>query len=332
MRFLPSHCPQGLCPSLTSGRFRFRRKGSFLRGVDGRRVPRFLCLECQRTFSLQTFRLDYRLKRPQLSLQLFFPLIGKVTLRQLARTLGCTRKVVAQRIRLLGEHCRDFHARVLAGTARAACSQLQLDELETFEHHRLLKPLTVPVLIEPKSFFVFDTAVAPLPCRGGLTGRLRRAKARLEAQLGPRRSGSREAVRRCFQTARDHLGGAQVTVTTDRKSSYPGILRQVFGETGSLHQQIDAGEPRKYGSGLFAINLTLAMLRDGLSRLVRRSWAASKRALWLQRHLWIWTCWRNYLRARANWRPHWTPAMQLGLLQRPLRKEELLRWRIFPQK
>ena len=80
---------------------------------------------------------------------------------------------------------------------------------------------------------------------------------------------------------------------------------------------------RDRANPLFAINHTLAMLRDGVSRLVRRSWAASKRSRKLQLHLWIWACWRNYVRGITNRAPRVTPAMVASLERRPIRPAHL---------
>jgi len=108
MRFAPRFCPRPLCPSARSRHFRWRRKGYFCRQCDGRFVQRFLCLECRRFFSIQSFRLDYRLRKPHLHLTLFRDFVSKTTMRQSARTLGCTRRTVAHRLKLLGEHCRAY--------------------------------------------------------------------------------------------------------------------------------------------------------------------------------------------------------------------------------
>ncbi|MCK6445681.1 MAG: hypothetical protein L6Q99_04755, partial [Planctomycetes bacterium] len=66
MHFHPKFCPRPDCPSHAGSPFLFRRRGYFRRRCDTRKVPRFLCLTCSRGFSSQTFRVDYRLKRPDL--------------------------------------------------------------------------------------------------------------------------------------------------------------------------------------------------------------------------------------------------------------------------
>ena len=331
MLFLPRHCPLPDCPSHTTHHFRWRRKGRFRRLCDGRSVPRFLCLECQRTFSSQTFRVDYRLRKPRLHLDLFKDFVSKTTMRQSARTLGCTRRTVAHRLALLGRHCQAFHESILehARARRGVDGIFQLDELETFEHSRRLKPVTVPVLIERTSFFVLHAACAPLPARGGLSPAMRLKKEALERREGKRRSGSVAAVREAFAClARVCPSSGPVAVQTDRKTSYAANLKRIFGHR-TRHERYSSKAARNYSNPLFPINHTLAMMRDGVSRLVRRTWAAAKLRDRLASHLWIWIAYRNYVRGITNKARHITPAMALGIEREKWRREELLAWRVF---
>jgi transposase-like protein len=329
--FVPRHCPRPDCPSHSSHHFRWRRKGRYARRCDGRSVPRFTCLECHRTFSSQTFRLDYRLRKPKLHLELFDDFVSKSTMRQSSRMLKCRRKTVAHRLALLGEHCRRFHEAALERARKSGGigGAFQLDELETFEHSRRLKPVTVPFLIERSSYFVVHAATAPLPARGGLSPRWRKKKEMLEAVLGRRRSGSVAAVRECFERLDAlHPRAQSVAVSTDRKKSYCPTLRRVFGAR-MQHAQHSSTAVRNYKNPLFPINHTFAMLRDGVSRLVRRNWGAAKLRERLERHLWIWIAYRNYVRGITNDAPDTTPAMALGIERFQWRREELLGWRIF---
>jgi transposase-like protein len=331
MRFHPRHCPRSACSSHITRHFRWRRKGFFHRLCDGRFVQRFLCLECRRTFSVQSFRLDYRLRKPRLHLALFKDFVSKTTLRQSARTLGCTRKTVTHRLKLLGRHCREFHHAVLErARTRGIVGTFQLDELESFEHSRRLKPLTVPVLIERTSFFVLHAECAPLAVRGPLSAANRIRKEANELLMGKRRSGSVQAVRNALECmARVHRAAALVVVQTDRKKSYATRLRQLFGER-IRHEQYSSTALRNYTNPLFPINHTLAMMRDGVSRLVRRSWAASKIRERLELHIWIWIAYRNYVRAITNSANRTTAAMALGIDHKKWKREELLAWRVVP--
>ena len=262
-------------------------------------------------------------------------LCSKVTLRQSARFHRCNRKTIAARLKLFGEHCKEVHARVLEG-ARAKggiTGSFQFDELETYETDRRLFPLTVPVLIERKSYFVLDLECATLPARGGLRPADKARKEQIEQATGvKRKSGSRAAVARAFERLeRVVQPQSKVRVQTDEKHTYAAELKKRFGERLE-HARYSSKAPRVYGSALFPINHTLAMMRDGISRLVRRTWAASKLRAKLERHAWIWVVWRNYVRGITNAYPRRPPAMVLGVETKRWRPSEICAWKIFPRR
>ena len=331
-RFRPDHCPFTPCPSRRGeAAFGCSRKGSFLRKVDGRSVQRFQCHACGRRFSSQSFRLDYRLHRPRLTSLIFDLFVSKTTMRQMARIAGCKRKTVEHRLHLLAAHCREFHQQVLdRAVARGGIQgSFQLDELETFETDRRLMPVTVPVLIERRSYYVLHVETAPLPARGRLSKAKRKLKEKLEKVLGKRRSGSRKAVESTLSVLRSVLPkDAYLDIQTDRKSSYKTLIWKLFQGRLAAHVRESSKRARDYSNVLFPINHTLAMMRDGVSRLVRRSWAASKKRDRLELHLWIWLVYRNYIRGVTNSAPGVTPAMALGVEDRRWLKADLLRWRV----
>ena len=329
MRYQPRSCPRPDCPAAPERReapFLYQRKGFYRRLCDGRLVQRFRCLVCRRGFSLQTLRLDYRLHKPRLSAVLFAHLVSKVTHRQSARLLGCSRKTVLARLELLGRHARELHERLLeqAPPGLFGARAFQLDELETFEGSRRLSPLTVPVLIERSSLFVLHAQTAPLPARGGLRPKDRERKRERERVHGKRTSGSREAVSRCLEVLERQLGPeTRARLETDLKASYASLAKRLFAER-VVHLRSSSKLARTRSNPLFAINHTLAMLRDGLSRLVRRTWAGAKRRSALERHLWIWIVWRNYVRGITNKAPRTSPAMALGVLAHKLSVRDVL--------
>lgn len=323
MTFQPPFCP--VCPAALPRQLACHKNGRFRRKVDGRLVQRYLCRLCGQSFSNQTFRLDFRLRKPALMREIYRALVAKVTQRQCARLLGISRHTVAQRLVLLGNHCREFHRCRLERAGRPLLAgTFQLDELESFEHERRIKPLTVPVLIHRQSFFIVATSTASLPARGRLAPRFQAKKRALEERLGKRRSGSRRAVRECLsQLARQRDPSQDLRLETDRKSTYPRLVREELGARVEHHRE-DSKAPRCYGSVLFAINHTLAQLRDGLSRLVRRTWATTKREERLGLHLWVWMSYRNYVRPLTN-RVRWlSSAMAIGLERKRWSVTELL--------
>jgi transposase-like protein len=331
--FRPPQCPRPGCPSHAAlgPPFRFRSRGRFRRACDGRTVHRFHCYVCQRSFSVQTFRVDYRLQRPQLTGPIFDAFVSKVTQRQTARTLSCTRKTVRRRLLLLARHSREFQSAVLerARLRGIVYGRFQLDEQQTFERDRRLQPVTFPVLIHEESRFVLHVEAATLPARGGLRKSDLERKRRFEAKFGVRRSGSRKAVKRCFQElARVRNPGVLSVMVTDQAPHYPGALAETM--SGNIVHMRCSGKLKDISSPLWPINHTLAMLRDGLSRLVRKTWGATKERAWLAEHAWIWIAYRNYIRGFTNKHRHRSSAQRAGYVSRAFSKASFFEWRVLP--
>jgi len=60
------------------------------------------------------------------------------------------------------------------------------------------------------------------------------------------------------------------------------------------------GELKKIGfDPLFSLNHTAAMIRDGVSRLVRKTWGNSKRMDRLEDHLFVYAHYHNTVRLQA---------------------------------
>lgn len=319
-RFEPDHCPHPDCKDATS--FRCQRHGTYRRACDGREVQRFRCQSCLHTFSVQTFRFDYRHRKPRINHLLLNAFVSKNTQRQASRTFRLNRKTIAHRLELMGRHCELYHRRALdAAPSLAFLDAFALDELETFEKDRVNMPLTMPMLVSRHTLFILDFEVGTLPPRGRKpAGLVRHA----------RRSQSSEAVLAILQRAAK-LGAPERAVpacfATDKKTTYPGLIQRAFGGRAS-HTQVDAQLPRTSQNPLFAVNLTFAMLRDGISRLVRRNWGHSKLAAKLVRHAWIWVAWRNYVRIRTVRTPGETAATAAMIAKRPVKPMELMRERL----
>lgn len=328
--FKPPHCPNHFCASESPEvDFRFCRRGSFYRKCDGRRIPRFRCLSCNQGFSSQTFRGNYRWRKPILHHSLMHLLCSKVSRRQAARILGVNRKTVERRFTLLSRVAHDFHfAQLNRCRERGGIHGIfQLDELETFEHNRRIKPVTLAVTIERHSYFVLGAFAGKMGSRGQLNSHYLRRKRLIELEEGPRRSESRRVVRKSLDLLDYCLSPkASVHLQSDKKKSYPIDLKKSCWGRYIQHEVTSSKDVRDYHNSLFPINHTLAMMRDGLSCLVRRSWAASKKKSGLQRHCWIWIAWRNYVRGVTN-RTKTTPAQELGVSFSSFQMKEIYHWR-----
>ena len=200
--------------------------------------------------------------------------------------------------------------------------RFQFDEMESFEHHRILKPLTAGVLVEGGSGFLVDSAVGTLRSRAGKSEASRRRREHFERRWGRRRSESGRVVVRCLKRLRGARWGTELW--TDLKGTYAVYARRNL--PGVVHMRVSGKLPKGPDHPLFWVNHTQAKTRDGMSRLRRRTWCTTKKGRNLGYHFSIYAGWHNYVRWRTN-RTRRTPAMVLGVAGRRLRVEELFAWR-----
>jgi len=323
MTFEPPRCPFAGCPAFANPPRRFPRWGWFR--VKCRKAPerRYRCPSCRRTFSRQTFRQNYRDRRPETNVLLFELLTGGMGLRQSARMLGLSCSGVQHKMRKIAATCGGLH-RNLSRKLPTGRTYL-LDEEESYEGSSI-RTVTVPIVIERESWFIVATGAAPIR-RLARKGTSRRTwQDAHERKHGRRPDLSRECVRGALRELA-HKREGPLQLHTDRKSSYATLCREVFRDEVT-HMTTAGSEARTTRNPLFPINSTIAMSRDNCGRLRRKSWLVSKAVRFLKAHLDIFAVYRNYVRKRFNRDdPKRAPACFLGLLPRGLWPSEALRWR-----
>jgi hypothetical protein len=279
----------------------------------------YRCRHCRRAFSARRFCVEFRLHKPHLTPWALSQLVSCVSLRQAARQREgvLSRGALSRRLWRYGRHSHRL-LRLAVRRGGTLAGEFQLDEAESFEGGRREAPLTIPVLIHSESRFLVAAAVGTLPPRRA---------ARKRAGATPRRHRSRRVVSRCLSRLALLSRRAPVFLDTDRKPLYGSLLRERAELRRVGHTTYSSRLPRGAGSPLFPINHTLAMVRDGLSRMRRRTWCTTKRRAWLWAHLGLWAAWRNFTRRRFNFDRE-TPAQLVGLASRRWRLAELVRWRL----
>jgi transposase-like protein len=303
----------------------FHLHGHYRAECRAHTVPRFRCSACQRTFSRQTFRADYRDHRPDLNARLFLLLASGLGLRQSARTLGLSLRCCELKFRKIARHIRRVNLN-LRGDLPSGAS-FQLDEFETFEGRRNARPLSVPVLIERDSRFLVWAESAAIRPRGKMTSSRRHAIERDEKRLGKRRDLSRRSVRRTLIRGADISGALPIVMLeTDKKTSYVALAKEAFGGHRLVHRTTSSKLPRDVRNPLFPINHTEAIARDLMGRLRRRSWLASKKRRYLDLGLQLFAAYRNYVRRRFNG-DAFSAAQMLGFVPHRMSASELISWR-----
>src|SRR6056297_3144295 len=185
---MTTHCPK--CSSSTKNIMKY---GFYVRKSDSRIIQRFKCKSCLHHFSSATFSRNYNQNRRRLN-----PLIAKqhsslTSQRRLAIILGCNRKTIARKLKILAEQARQDHK---AWIKDKVFDHVQFDDLETIEHTKM-KPVTVTVIVS-RSRKILGFEVARIPAKGLLASKSRK-------KYGLRPNEAPQARDRLFNEISSHI-------------------------------------------------------------------------------------------------------------------------------
>jgi len=248
------------------------RFGTYHRTSDSRDVKRYRCLLCKRTFSESTKDTCFGQKKRQKNNAIFEHLASGVSERRTARLLRIQRKTVSRRVKFLGALA---HEAIRIQTAETHVTELQFDDLETFEHTKL-KPLSVPLALHGKTRQILGFGVAMMAAKGHL------AKKSVK-KYGVRRDERSRVRKELFKEIAPAIAENAIIKSDsnpyyvqDIKKYFPGREHQTcLGKRGAVTGQ---GELKKVKyDPIFSLNHTCAMLRANIARLIRKTWCTTKK-------------------------------------------------------
>jgi transposase-like protein len=248
------------------------QNGAYWRRSDYRKIKRYKCRICKKTYSSATNNPAKYQKRRDINGELIRLLASSVSLRRSAHLLGVTYKTVRKHLVFVGKQ-----AKITLQNQRKAMppvTAMQFDELETIEHTKL-KPLSLAVAVEKDTQRILGVTVARMPAKGKIA-KLSRKK------YGPRADERPAKLRELIAELAPHIG-KNSCIETDQLATYPPMFKTLCptathctykGQPSTIAGQ---GELKKGGfDPLFDINHTLAMCRANINRLIRRSWCTTK--------------------------------------------------------
>lgn len=325
-RRVPPFCPNPRCDSHgKSGSWRFKKKGFFLRQARPRRVQRYLCTHCGRNFSSQTFSTTYWLRHPELLVPVFYRSLGCSAFRQIAQEFGRSHTTIMRLAERMGRHCLLFHENF---RPRVPPEPLVLDGLRSFEFGQYW-PFDLNILIG-KSHFIYGFNDAELRRSGTMRPAQRRRRAKVEAECGrPDPRATQQAVRELV--ARVVPEGASVVLHTDQHRAYRVALGKLT-DRNITHSTTSSKASRTPRNPLFPANLADLLLRHTSANHKRETIAFSKRRQSALYRAAMFVVWRNYIKPTSEKRRSPPPGVQLGLIPKALRGEDVLGERLFPWK
>ena len=340
-RFAPAFCPWRDCRQHTVARrqpFAYEPAGGYYRS-DRRRVPRYRCLACLRTFSKQTFAVSYFLKRPELLVPICAGLQAGSAHRQIARSLGCAPSTVTRLSARLGRHALLLNATALLELG--SCEEpLVMDHFESFVRTQDY-PLGVATVVGHRSWFVY--ALDPAPhARTGTRSPAQEARRRARPPQ-PTRGGYTGSVARVLDALLHFFPqDGEIRLISDGHDAYTRTLTRLRFRDRVHHTAFPnpkrgpKGSPRSKAArqrdaAMFANDLWHMLLRHTAAHHRRETIAFGRRTNAVLERLYLAAVWRNFVKGVSERRPdRTTPAMRLGLAAQPWSCPGVLAGRLFP--
>ncbi len=335
-RFMPPFCPWPECPAHRAPGQGFRRYGSYRVKNSPKCIPRYLCVDCERTCSRQTFSTTYYLKRPELLVSIASGLAACSCHRQLSRSLHCAKTSVTRQAERLGRHAILFQSRCHAQLP-ALAEPVVHDHFEAFIG-RQDRALGIGTAVGAESWYVYD--IDPAPHRG--SGRRPDRKPEDGTMVRVNRSYI-ESIRRTMRALSRHLSGADpLVLRADGRIDYRVALRDKTLQRRVVLQVFPnpvrgpKGTPRSPEAverdlAMFPIDQLHQLLRHTCSDHKRETIAFGRRLESILGRATLMAVWKNFIKARSERAPdRTTPAMRLGLTEKRWIFDRVLARRLFP--
>jgi hypothetical protein len=267
------------------------KKGTFYRLCDRRRIQRYLCRNCGTLFSSATHSPEYKQKKRgyhQLVRELFS---SGMSQRRMAIHLDLNLKTVVRKFRIVSKGAARDHEKWLETIPPHSITEVQFDDLETFEHTRC-KPISVTLMVNKKTREILGFQASQMPANGHLAKIARK-------KYGKRKDLRREGWESLFKQSKRILS-PEVVIESDQNPHYPMFVKKHLPRASHIQHpglrgsHTGQGEIKKGGfDPLFSLNHTCAMLRANINRLFRKTWCTTKLKDRLMDHLALYVRYHN---------------------------------------
>jgi hypothetical protein len=217
-----------------------------------------------------------------------------------------------------------FHQQMMQGCP--AATEVVVDGFESFEYSQYF-PIHHHIAVEKGTDFIIYFTDSELRRKGRMTEVQKKRRTILEKELGrPDPKAIEKDMRELLDVTL--TDGLTSTVFSDDHPAYKGSLRGLGFKVD--HRITPGSAHRDKNNSMWEINLLDLLIRHCSANHKRETIAWSKRRQASAERLAILLVWRNYIKCRREKvRGSPTPAMERGMVNRPLEIGELLQLRIF---
>ncbi len=281
------------CPKKSCHSDQIIKNGFYFRKNDSRKIQRFKCVRCDTKFSASTGTLEFGQKKRRVNFLLLKLFCSKVSQRRAAKIAGVNKNTVAHKFDYWAKKAELKNRKFNEKLAKNPAQHIQFDDLITKEKTKL-KPLSVTVAVDVTRKYILCAEVSQIAAFGHLA-KISRKK------YGKRKSNHLENLNSTFSEL-TKVVGERALIESDEHRNYEPVVRRYFPRAEYLQYKSEKGciagqgELKKVSfDPIFQINHTLAMMRDSIATMVRRSWCCTQDPKRLTGHMQIFIYYYNQI-------------------------------------
>ncbi len=277
------------------------------------KVPRYRCNACGKTFSRQTFRLDYYAKHILSYRDIVQRLSSCESLSAIGRALGASTDTISNRISRASRQALALSSEV--SSRMQPEEDLAADGFESFCRSQYF-PNNITLLVGSTSQYVYAADHVTLRRKGRMTAQQKKTRTTLETLWKPEPGGIERSFCRIADEALRVYAATQrtkLTLWTDEHKSYTRALAHsqhvsLLVQTGLLqHRVISSRAARTTKNPLFPVNYLDRELRKDLHEHVRETVCFGRNVNRQMERLSVYLLWHNSMkrhRAREGPKPN----------------------------
>ena len=273
-------------------------------------VPRYQCKLCGKTFSTQSFSLDYWVHKPVDYLPLIISLVSTSGQGNMSRFTSLRYEVIQNRCERLCRLFLSLHAHLRSLFTPE--EPFALDGFESFSRSHYF-PNNINLLVGADSEFIYGMSFSQLRRKGRMSEKQKLHREVLEARFGKARAnevemGTASLINDLCTLLRSNKIETAV-LRTDEHKAYPRALKRVEGSEELItHEQYSSRAPRGMHNPLFSVNYVDRQVRKDQANHVRESVQFARCPAAMMVRLTIYQIYHNYLmprRVRAQRKGDW---------------------------
>ena len=297
--YIPRFCPNKHCTKHTVNNQSadwFYKFGTYLTESFGY-VQRFRCKDCLKTFSKQTFHLDYYAKKVLPYYTLMQQATSSMSIRALSRFHNCTTATILNKLERLSHQAIALHNKLKTNIVLK--EPLVADGFESFSVSQYF-PNNITLLAGKRSQFIYHFNHITIRRKGRMTDKQKKLKKVLYKQADFERKGIEKRFTELLGeiiSLNKQEKHSKVMLYTDEKPDYERSIKHLAPDKLALtHIKVNSQKKRTKQNNLFAVNYLDRELRKDLAEHRRETVCFGRNVCQSMNRLAVYMLYHNYFK------------------------------------